>query len=238
MDKLLESIFITAFIGFLIILSIMIYISLEQSTTELKPDKDSPLPNKLISPEKVSTLTNKLKPPTNNLFVSSPRPIYKKGQKDKWSGHIVLQDIYGRIFVVRDNKGWQLPGGLTDPGENQYDGAVREFEEETGYPLSNFNPLFVNESTKDPSNKTFKFMTNKSLRYFLNNNGLQLNNDGFLFPEKAKINPNTGKREHDSISVYKVTNPYKGKVYNFKKNKYVTPSSIRYENRFNDSLKL
>ena len=40
MDKLLESIFITAFIGFLIILSIMIYISLEQSTTELKPDKD------------------------------------------------------------------------------------------------------------------------------------------------------------------------------------------------------
>lgn len=237
MDKLLESIFITAFIVFLIILSIIIYVSFEQSNTELKLEKGSPLPNKLISPEKISTLTNKLKPLKKATFVP-PRPIYDKGKKYKWSGHIVLQDIYGRIFVVRDNKGWQLPGGLTDPGENQYDGAVREFEEETGYPLSNFNPLFVNESTKDPSNKTFKFMTNKSLRYFLNNDGLQLNNDGFLFPEKAKIDPNTGKREHDSISVYKVTNPYKGKVYNFKKNKYVTPSSIRYENRFNDSLKI
>ena len=59
---------------------------------------------------------------------------------------------------------------------------LENLKEETGYPLSNFNPLFVNESTKDPSNKTFKFMTNKSLRYFLNNNGLQLNNDGSLFP--------------------------------------------------------
>lgn len=45
----------------------------------------------------------------------------------------------GRLLLVRQFRygtgkfGWEVPGGLLDPGEDPVAGAVRELEEETGY---------------------------------------------------------------------------------------------------------
>ena len=52
---------------------------------------------------------------------------------------MVLVDDLDRVLLlwrhrfVADRWGWELPGGLIDPGEEPADAVVRELEEETGY---------------------------------------------------------------------------------------------------------
>lgn len=40
-----------------------------------------------------------------------------------------------------DNNRWSLPGGNIDDGEDSYTASIREFKEEVGTDLSNFNPI-------------------------------------------------------------------------------------------------
>jgi 8-oxo-dGTP pyrophosphatase MutT (NUDIX family) len=44
-----------------------------------------------------------------------------------------VPDGDGRVLLVRPNRrGWEMPGGRVDPGEDVAEAAVREVEEETG----------------------------------------------------------------------------------------------------------
>lgn len=66
----------------------------------------------------------------------------------------VVVDAAGRVLMLRRHRfvldvvGWELPGGLIDPGETGAMAAIRETEEETGWrpvgpaePLCTFEPM-------------------------------------------------------------------------------------------------
>lgn len=47
----------------------------------------------------------------------------------------------GDLFLICRSTGsnnWSIPKGLSDPGENSYQAAIRELEEETGIKLNNY----------------------------------------------------------------------------------------------------
>lgn len=62
---------------------------------------------------------------------------------------LLIRDPDGRILLLRrsDTGAWALPGGHIEKGESAWEAAVRETEEETGYPgpYKNLRFLFKHE---------------------------------------------------------------------------------------------
>lgn len=58
---------------------------------------------------------------------------------------VCFEDATRRRFLMVNNRtrGWELPGGRIEAGESPQEGAVREFEEETGHRLAEVRPLLV-----------------------------------------------------------------------------------------------
>ncbi len=50
-------------------------------------------------------------------------------------------------FLLVENvaRGWELPGGHVEPGESPFEGARREWAEETGLPLARLQEIAVHE---------------------------------------------------------------------------------------------
>lgn len=61
------------------------------------------------------------------------------------AGIIVLDG--DKILLVKDDKGWGLPKGGTEPGETFKQSAIREGTEETGYKIEAKEVAFVTEFT-------------------------------------------------------------------------------------------
>jgi predicted NUDIX family NTP pyrophosphohydrolase len=59
----------------------------------------------------------------------------------------------GPFWKKKDLGSWSIPKGEHEPGENALDVARREFQEETGFPLSQGNMIPLGE-IKQPSGKT------------------------------------------------------------------------------------
>ncbi len=59
----------------------------------------------------------------------------------------------GRVLLLdrADGKGWSHPGGFVEPGETPAAAAVRELEEETGYPPFLMKDVAALELGHDPS---------------------------------------------------------------------------------------
>lgn len=56
-----------------------------------------------------------------------------RGEKDRVVVQAVIEGEAGVLLTVRqDLRGWELPGGNLDPGEDEVSGLVREVREETG----------------------------------------------------------------------------------------------------------
>jgi ADP-ribose pyrophosphatase YjhB (NUDIX family) len=60
-------------------------------------------------------------------------------------GSLVLLEHEGRLLMLRQRhrRGWTLPGGLVDRGENAEQAAVREVREETGLHVEVAQPVTV-----------------------------------------------------------------------------------------------
>lgn len=56
----------------------------------------------------------------------------------QYSVLLVFESVLLDRFLVVEHKerGWELPGGHVEPGENPLEGAKREWQEETGLPLA------------------------------------------------------------------------------------------------------
>jgi predicted NUDIX family NTP pyrophosphohydrolase len=54
---------------------------------------------------------------------------------------VLLAHPGGPFFTKRDEGYWTIPKGEVDPGEELLDVARREFEEETGHPAPNGDPI-------------------------------------------------------------------------------------------------
>ena len=54
---------------------------------------------------------------------------------------VIFINMFNEILLVRDKhtKEWMIPGGMIDYGESAYDGALREFREETTFSISSIN---------------------------------------------------------------------------------------------------
>jgi predicted NUDIX family NTP pyrophosphohydrolase len=47
----------------------------------------------------------------------------------------------GPLWARRDRGAWSIPKGLVEPGEEPFDAALREFEEETGFAIPAAPPI-------------------------------------------------------------------------------------------------
>jgi 8-oxo-dGTP diphosphatase len=47
--------------------------------------------------------------------------------------YAILRDSSDRVVIVREDKGWFLPGGGIEPGETAEQALVREVQEECGF---------------------------------------------------------------------------------------------------------
>ena len=68
----------------------------------------------------------------------------------------VVRDATGRVLLIRrgDGRGWSLPGGMMEPGENLVACVVREVWEETGLEVE---PLRLVGIYSDPAHMRFAY---------------------------------------------------------------------------------
>ena len=68
----------------------------------------------------------------------------------------VVRDATGRVLLIRrgDGRGWSLPGGMMEPGENLVACVVREVWEETGLDVE---PLRLVGIYSDPAQMRFAY---------------------------------------------------------------------------------
>lgn len=58
---------------------------------------------------------------------------------------ILLGHPGGPLWAKRDEGAWTIPKGEIEPGEDDYAVALREFEEETGHPAPDGDPIALGE---------------------------------------------------------------------------------------------
>ncbi|HET9754949.1 MAG TPA: NUDIX domain-containing protein [Candidatus Limnocylindrales bacterium] len=61
---------------------------------------------------------------------------------------VLLAHPGGPIWATRDEGVWTIPKGEIEDGEDPWDVARREFEEETGYPVPDGSPIDLGEITQ------------------------------------------------------------------------------------------
>jgi predicted NUDIX family NTP pyrophosphohydrolase len=72
--------------------------------------------------------------------------LYRRGGDG--AVEILLAHPGGPIFAKRDEGVWSIPKGEIDPGEDPWDVARREFEEETGHPPPDGSAIELGEITQ------------------------------------------------------------------------------------------
>ena len=76
-------------------------------------------------------------------------------RKNKDHLEVMLVHPGGPFWKNKNHNAWSIPKGLVDEGENELEGAKREFIEETGFTLENKDFLELNEA-KQTSGKIIK----------------------------------------------------------------------------------
>jgi predicted NUDIX family NTP pyrophosphohydrolase len=71
--------------------------------------------------------------------------LYRRGDDGV---EVLLAHPGGPIFAKRDEGYWTIPKGEIDPGEEPWDVARREFEEETGHPAPDGRSIELGDITQ------------------------------------------------------------------------------------------
>jgi len=72
--------------------------------------------------------------------------LYRRG--DTGELEVLLAHPGGPVWAARDDGFWTIPKGEIEDGEDPWDVARREFEEETGHPAPDGRPIDLGEITQ------------------------------------------------------------------------------------------
>lgn len=87
----------------------------------------------------------------NNVFVVLPPHALKKKKITASVGFVTLEDKPDKYIIVRNKRGWDIPGGHLENGESPLQAFKREIQEETFSKLMPKSKLIaVLESTQHP----------------------------------------------------------------------------------------
>jgi predicted NUDIX family NTP pyrophosphohydrolase len=83
-------------------------------------------------------------------LVSAGLLLYRRTGPDP---EVFLVHPGGPYWARKDEGAWSVPKGLVDPGEDELEGARREFREETGFEASAFGAAHDLGTFRQPSGK-------------------------------------------------------------------------------------
>jgi 8-oxo-dGTP pyrophosphatase MutT (NUDIX family) len=82
------------------------------------------------------------------------------------AGCLILAENTGRVLLLdrADGRGWSHPGGFVEPGEAPEEAAIRELDEETGFPAALTTDVAVLEVLTMPDGEQALFRPGRAPR--------------------------------------------------------------------------